>query len=95
MDIWGSYNLLFNICMQQYLNETCVYVVVVCVCVYRFGSLPLIQRSTCTYQSLRNVLKQRFGSNDNHANFKAQLDALRLGQDDSVAEFSSEAEFLV
>ncbi len=61
----------------------------------QFVFLKCDMTTRSTYQSLTNALKQRFGSDDNHANFRAQLDALRLGQKDSMAEFSSEVAYLV
>ena len=48
-----------------------------------------------SYKALETALKQRFGNGENRSSFLSQLEALKFGPKDSLAEFCTDIAFLV
>lgn len=48
-----------------------------------------------SYKTLETALKQRFGNGENRSSFLSQLEALKFGPKDSLAEFCTDVAFLV
>ena len=48
-----------------------------------------------SYKTLETALKQRFGNGENRSSFLSQLEALKFGPKDSLAEFCTDIAFLV